>query len=92
MNSLSTLPTPEVCKQRAIEPGPAPMRLLSSEQYLNTMNDLVGSVPSLASIVAGGRDGSVLGLKQADVGQVQLEAFQRGADMVATMCWQTPPC
>ncbi|HET6283975.1 MAG TPA: DUF1592 domain-containing protein [Polyangia bacterium] len=82
MNSLSTLPSPEVCKQRAIEPGPAPMRLLSPEQYLNTMNDLVGPVPSLASMFASGRSASALGFLQADVGQVELENYQKAADLV----------
>src|ERR1044071_42807 len=33
------------CSMAAVEPGPAPMRLLTREQYLNTVHALVGEVP-----------------------------------------------
>jgi hypothetical protein len=82
MNSLSTLPTPEACQKRAIEPGPAPMRLLTGAQYLNTINDLVGSIPSLSSMFGSGISDSALGFVQADVGQVELETYQRAADLI----------
>jgi len=79
---LPTLPTTEACQKRAIEPGPSPMRLLSSDQYLNTMSDLVGNIPSLPSLFAGGSSASAFGLVQADVGEVDLETFQKAADLV----------
>ena len=81
-NGLSSLPTAEACQKRAIEPGPAPMRLLTAQQYLNTVHDLVGDVPSLASVFAGVNGDSALGFVQADVGQVEMEAFQKAGDLV----------
>src|SRR5258708_5481596 len=34
------------CPANTIEPGPSPMRLLTPEQYLNTVRDLFGDIPN----------------------------------------------
>jgi hypothetical protein len=34
--------------EAAIDPGPSPMLLLSREQYLNTVHDLIGELPDLS--------------------------------------------
>src|SRR4051794_316476 len=50
-----------------VEPGPTAMRLLSTEQYLNTVRDLLGPVPQLDAVLATGHGPSAFGLVQADV-------------------------
>jgi hypothetical protein len=48
------------------------------------VNDLVGAVPSLASLFTHSSEDSAFGLIQADVGQVDLETFQKAADLVGS--------
>ena len=76
---------PKACSDdpRDTDPGPSPMRLLSREQYLNTIHDLVGDVADLASLFDQNGDPSSFGLVQPDVSQVELERFQQAADLVA---------
>lgn len=67
----------------AIDPGPSPMRLLSREQYLNTVRDLVGEVPDLSSSLGAGSQASAFGLIQPDITQVEIENFQSAANAIA---------
>src|SRR5262245_9349932 len=48
--------TPPVCDPAAIDPGPAPMRLLTRAQYLQTVADLVGSVDGLPAALGTGAE------------------------------------
>ena len=66
-----------------IDPGPAPLRLLSREQYLNTLRDLFGAAGEMMGVLTSVAEPSELGLLQADVSQVELEDFQRAADTIA---------
>lgn len=66
-----------------IDPGPSPLRLLSREQYLNTLRDLFGGAGDVRSLLTGVEEPSEFGLLQADVSQVELEDFQKAADAVA---------
>jgi len=59
------------------------MRLLSREQYVNTVVDLVGDVAELGSVFEDSDEPSSFGLVQPDVSQVELERFQQAADLVA---------
>jgi hypothetical protein len=70
------------CSQQTVEPGPSPMRLLSRDQYLNTVRDLFGDIAQLDTVLDN-RSASAFGLVQADVAQVDLEAFETAANMVA---------
>jgi hypothetical protein len=75
---------PEACSDRAEpDPGPTPMRLLSREQYVNTVVDLVGNVAELATVFEDSVEPSSFGLVQPDVSQVELERFQQAADVIA---------
>ena len=67
-----------------VDPGPAPLRLLSREQYLNTLRDLVGDVPDVGEALGANRESSEFGLAQPDVGSVEVENFQAAADLVAS--------
>ncbi len=71
------------CATRPIDPGPAPMRLLSREQYTNTLRDLFGEVAGLDEALGPSVEASAFGLVQPDVTQVELESFQDAADVVA---------
>lgn len=67
----------------AIDPGPSPLRLLTREQYLNTLRDLFGSAGALSGSLSSVAEPSEFGLLQADVSLVEVEDFQRAADSVA---------
>jgi hypothetical protein len=71
------------CTAAAVEPGPAPLRLLTREQYLNTVADLVGEVPGLQETLGAASTASAFGLLQPHVSQVQLEGFQSAAELIA---------
>ncbi|WP_437906898.1 DUF1592 domain-containing protein [Sorangium sp. So ce327] len=71
------------CDASTIDPGPSPMRLLSREQYLNTVRDLAGDVPGLDAALGPAIEASAFGLLQPDVTQVELEHFQAAADVIA---------
>ncbi|WP_437984193.1 DUF1592 domain-containing protein [Sorangium sp. So ce117] len=74
---------PLKCDASTIDPGPSPMRLLSREQYLNTVRDLAGDVPGLDAALGPAIEASAFGLLQPDVTQVELEHFQAAADVIA---------
>jgi hypothetical protein len=73
---------PDHCASATIDPGPSPLRLLSREQYLNTIRDLFGDAAQAASALGANRGASAFGLIQADVGQVELENFQQAAELI----------
>jgi hypothetical protein len=82
-----------------IDPGPSPLRLLSREQYFNTLRDLFGAAGDVRSLLTGVEEPSEFGLLQADVSLVELEDFQKAADAVAakvvadkTMLAALAPC
>jgi hypothetical protein len=72
---------PLTCRGDAPDPGDAPLRLLTREQYLNTVHDLFGPV-NLDAVYSGADAASVFGLVQGDVDQVSLESYQRAAALV----------
>ena len=74
---------PLSCDSAAIDPGPSPMRLLSREQYLNTVRDLVGDVGDLGNALGAGSSASAFGLIQPDITQVEVENFQSAANVIA---------
>lgn len=78
------------CSSRVIDPGPSPMRLLSRRQYLATVRDLAGDVPDLDAALGGEVEASAFGLLQPDVTLVQLEGFQKAADVVARAVVSSP--
>ncbi|HEX6242886.1 MAG TPA: DUF1592 domain-containing protein [Polyangiales bacterium] len=67
----------------AIDPGPSPLRLLTREQYVNTLRDLFGAAGELRGSASSVAEPSEFGLLQPDVSLVELEDFQRAADTVA---------
>lgn len=67
----------------AVDPGPSPMRLLSREQYLNTVRDLVGDVGDLGGALGTSGQASAFGLIQPDITQVEVENFQSAANIIA---------
>jgi hypothetical protein len=71
------------CDSAAVDPGPSPLSLLTRTQYLNVLHDLFGSVPDLSVALAGGARGSTIGAGQGDISQVELEDYQRAAEIVA---------
>jgi hypothetical protein len=71
------------CQPNTVEPGPAPLSLLTQDQYLNTVRDLLGQIPQLDTVFDSGAS-TVLGLQQGDVSQVALETYQKAAEMIAT--------
>jgi hypothetical protein len=71
------------CTNHVPDPGPSPMQLLSRQQYLNTVKELVGDVPGLDQVFGDDIAPSAFGLVQAVVTQVQLEQFQQAAQTIA---------
>jgi len=71
------------CPANTIEPGPAPLRLLTQDQYLNTVHDLLGDIPQLDTVFDR-TSASVFGLQQGDVSQVALETYQKAAEIIGT--------
>jgi Protein of unknown function (DUF1592)/Protein of unknown function (DUF1588)/Protein of unknown function (DUF1595)/Protein of unknown function (DUF1585) len=71
------------CEAVTVDPGPSPMRLLSREQYLNSVRDLVGEVGDLEGALGPSVEASAFGLVQPDITQVALESFQTAADVIA---------
>jgi hypothetical protein len=59
------------------------MRLLSRSQYLATVRDLAGDVPGLDQALGEAVEASAFGLVQPDITQVELEHFQKAADIIA---------
>src|SRR3954466_1790334 len=71
------------CPVNTIEPGPAPLRFLTQTQYLNTVHDLLGDIPQLATVFDS-TNAAVFGLQQGDVSQVALQTYQKAAELIAT--------
>ncbi|KYF94077.1 hypothetical protein BE17_53480 [Sorangium cellulosum] len=78
------------CDANVVDPGPSPMRMLSREQYLNTVRDLAGDVPGLEEALGPANEASAFGLLQPDVTQVELEHFQAAADAIAAAIARDP--
>lgn len=67
------------CKPGTVDPGPAPMKVLSRSQYLNTVRDLVGTVPGIETELGVNSNASAFGLVQPDLAQVDLENYRNAA-------------
>jgi len=72
------------CASGAIDPGPSALRLLSREQYVSTVRELFGDVPGLETALGANNQPSAFGLLQPDLGQAELERFQKAADLIAS--------
>jgi hypothetical protein len=66
----------------AVDPGEAPLRRLTQEQFTNTVRDLFGNI-NLSSIFPNAQSASQFGLAQADVDSADLDKYQRTAELVA---------
>jgi hypothetical protein len=62
-------------------PGDSPIRLLTQEQYLNTVQDLFGTV-NLDSVYPRSNNASTFGFAQGDIDLVALDNYQRAATLV----------
>jgi hypothetical protein len=80
----------DACQTADRDPGPAPLRRLTQEQYANTLRDLFGDVPGLAALLDSSSPASEFGLIQPDVGPVELEAYRRAAETSAAFVVTTP--
>ena len=87
------------CKAGTVDPGPSPMKLLSRSQYLNSVRDLVGTVPDVDTALGAASNASAFGLVQPDVAQVDLENYRNAATNIAstvvanaTLLGQLAPC
>jgi len=76
------------CSAEPIDPGPSPLRLLTRAQYVSTVRDLFDeamlSESALHDALGQATDASAFGLLQPDVTQVELEGFQKAAELVAS--------
>jgi hypothetical protein len=70
------------CRADAPDPGEAPLRMLTRQQYLNTVRDLFGNV-NVEGVFPPVVGESTFGFVQSDVDQVALENYQRGAETIA---------
>jgi hypothetical protein len=59
------------------------MQLLTREQFLNSVRDLLGADIDLAAVLPDGPDPSVFGLVQGNVAQVDLENYSKAAEAAA---------
>lgn len=73
-----------------LDPGPAPLRRLTQEQYRNTLRDLFGEVPGLQAALDSSSQPSEFGLVQPDVAPVELEVYQHTAETVAAFVASKP--
>lgn len=78
------------CADHVVDPGPSPMRLLSRQQYLSTVKDLVGDVAGLEQALGPSDAASAFGLVQPDVTQVELEHYQAAAQAIAAAVVSEP--
>jgi hypothetical protein len=74
--------TTVACNAATPDPGDAPLSRLTQEQYLNTVKDLFGAI-KLDSVYATTNNASQFGIAQADVDGVDLDKYQRAAELVA---------
>lgn len=79
----TTAPPAFDCKAGSVDPGPAPMKRLSRQQYLNSVRDLVGPLSGIESALGASSNASAFGLIQPDVAQVDLENYRNAATAVA---------
>jgi len=75
------------CSEQPIDPGPAPLRLLTRTQYVSTVRDLFDEAmlaeSELSAALGPATEASAFGLVQPDVTQVQVEGFQKAAELIA---------
>jgi hypothetical protein len=75
------------CAKQPIDPGPAPLRLLTRAQYVSTVRDLFDeatlSEGALHAALGPATEASAFGLLQPDVTQVEVEGFQKAAELIA---------
>jgi len=76
------------CNAEPIDPGPSPLRLLTRAQYVSTVRDLFDeamlSESALLDALGQATEASAFGLLQPDVTQVEIEGFQKAAELVAS--------
>jgi hypothetical protein len=77
----TTVP-PADCASAPADPGEAPLRRLTQEQFTNTVRDLFGNI-NLSAIFPTAQSASQFGLAQADVDSADLDKYQRTAEQVA---------
>jgi hypothetical protein len=75
---------PDPCAGAEVATGPSTMQLLTREQYLNTVRDLLGSDVDVAAVLPDGKDPDTFGLVQGNVAQVELENYGNAAEAAAT--------
>jgi len=80
-NDGGTVPDP--CANAVVETGPSTMQLLTREQYLNSVHDLLGADINLDAVVPDGHDLATFGLVQGNVAQVDLENYSKAAEAAA---------
>jgi len=71
------------CQSGAIETGPSTMQLLTREQYLNSVRDLLGPDIDLTAALPDSPDPTVFGLVQGNVAQVDLENYSKASEAAA---------
>jgi hypothetical protein len=71
------------CDEDELDPGPAPLQLLSRAQYLNSVTDLFGSVAGVDAALGAASSASAFGLVQPDLSQVDVERYQAASDVIA---------
>ncbi len=81
--SSSTMTQSFNCKAGTVDPGPSPMKLLSRSQYLNSVRDLLGTVPNLDTALGASANASAFGLVQPDVAQVDVENYGNAAKVIS---------
>ncbi len=65
------------------DPGPAPLRRLNRSQYINSVRDLLGDLPSLSSVLTTQTDSSAFGSSPAIVGKTDIESYQLAAETIS---------
>jgi hypothetical protein len=71
------------CNAAAPDPGEAPLRRLTQEQYVNSVHDLFGANINLTPVYSSAQSASQFGLAQADVDGVDLDNYQRASEITA---------
>jgi hypothetical protein len=79
------------CLGTDIETGPSTMQLLTREQFLNSVRDLLGADIEVAAVLPDGPDPTVFGLVQGNVAQVDLENYSKAAEAAAAAAIATTP-
>ncbi|MFT3928499.1 MAG: DUF1592 domain-containing protein [Myxococcales bacterium] len=73
-----------------MDPGPAPMLLLTNEQYANSVRALFGDIDGLSQVLGHAISPSALGLVQGEVGPVEVERYQQAANLIAETVARDP--